>query len=143
MVKKANHCAYDTHYHLVIVMKYRRKVLIKVEYLEYLCQQIKEIADKWEFEIEEIGSDGDHVHILLSAPPKYSPSKIMNVLKGTTGRLMFEKFPELRKQLWGSELWSDGGYVGTVGQYGGLEGVVNYIKQQGKFTHKQSRLRDF
>ena len=143
MVKKANHCAYDTHYHLIIVMKYRRKVLIKPEYLDYLCQQIKEIAERYEFEIEEIGSDGDHVHILLSAPPRYSPSRVMQIVKSITGRMMFEKFPELKKQLWGSELWSDGGYVGTVGKYGGLEGVINYIKQQGKSKSKQSRLMDY
>ena len=143
MVNKANHCAYDVHYHLVIVMKYRRKILIKAEYINYLCQLIEELAERWEFEIEEIGSDGDHIHLLLSAPPRYSPSKIMNVIKGTTGRLMFKEFPELRKQLWGGQLWSDGGYVGTVGQYGGLSGVVKYIKKQGNIARKQSFLTKF
>ena len=130
MVKKAAHCAYDIHYHLVVVMKYRRKILIKREYIDYLCNLFKEIAERYEFEIEEVGSDGDHVHILVSAPPRYSPSRVMQILKSITGRKMFEKFPEIKKQLWGGELWSDGGFVGTIGQTLGLENMRKYIKKQ-------------
>jgi putative transposase len=131
VVKKAAHCAYDIHYHLVIVMKYRRKILIKREYVDYLCFLAKEIGERYEFEIEELGSDGDHVHLLISAPPRYAPSRIMQILKSITGRKMFEKFPEIKKQLWGGELWSDGGFVGTVGQTLGLENMKRYIKRQG------------
>ena len=67
----------------------------------------------------------------------------MNVLKGTTSRFMFKRFPELRKKLWGGELWSDGGYVGTVGQYGGLKGVVKYIQKQGNKNRTQYCLTNF
>ena len=132
MVKKAKHCAYDIHYHLVIVMKYRKKILIKKEYISHLCLLVKEIGERYEFEIEELGSDGDHVHILASAPPRYSPSQVMQIIKSITARKMFEKFPEIRKQLWGGELWSDGGFVGTVGQTIGLENMKKYIKRQGE-----------
>ena len=119
MVIKAAHCAYDIHYHLVIVMKYRKKILIK------------EIADRYEFEIEEVGSDGDHVHILLSSPPRYSPSKVMQIIKSITARMMFKTFPEIKDELWGGELWSDGGFVGTIGETQGLEGMKKYIRKQG------------
>ena|SRR3989344_232672 len=101
MVRKAAHCAYDIHYHLVVVMKYRRKILVKKEYIDHLCHLINEIAEKYEFEIEEVGSDGDHVHILVSAPPRYAPSRVMQILKSITGRMMFKQFPDLKKQLWG------------------------------------------
>lgn len=131
MVKKAAHCAYDIHYHLVIVMKYRKKLLIRKEYVNTLCNLMFEIAERYEFEIEEFGSDGDHVHVLVSAPPRYAPSKIMQIIKSITGRMMFKEFPELRKQLWGAELWSDGGFVGTIGQAAGLEHMKKYIKKQG------------
>jgi len=131
MVKKSAHCAYDIHYHLVIVMKYRRKILIKPEYVQYLCFLVKEIGARYEFEIEELGSDGDHVHILVSAPPRYSPSRVMQIIKSITARMMFEKFPEIKQQLWGGELWSDGGFVGTIGQALGLESMKRYIKRQG------------
>ncbi len=131
MIKKAAHCAYDIHYHLVIVMKYRRKILIKDVYIKHLSLLVKEIGERYEFEIEELGSDGDHVHILVSSPPRYSPSQVMQIIKSITGRLMFKQFPELKKQLWGGELWSDGGFVGTVGQTLGLENMKKYIKNQG------------
>ena len=131
MVRKAAHSVYDIHYHLVIVMKYRRKILVKKEYIEYLIGIVKEIAERYEFEIEEFGADGDYVHILVSAPPRYSPSRVMQIIKSITGRKMFENFPEIKKQLWGGELWSDGGFVGTIGQAQGLEGMRKYIQRQG------------
>ena len=126
MIKKAQHCVYDVHYHLVIVMKYRRKILVKREYIDYLCSVLNEIAERYEVEIEEIGSDGDHIHILVSSPPRYSPSRVMQIIKSITAKRMFKKFPEIRRKLWGGEFWSDGGYVGTVGQYKNLEGVIKY-----------------
>jgi putative transposase len=101
MVKKTAHCAYDIHYRLVIVMNYRKKILVKPEYVDYLCYVAKEIAARYEFEIEELGSDGDHVHMLVSAPPRYFPSRVMNIIKSITARLMFKQFPDLKKQLWG------------------------------------------
>jgi putative transposase len=142
MVKKAAHCVYDIHYHLVVVMKYRKKILVKPKYINYLCSTIQDIAGRYEFDTEEIGSDGDHVHVLLSAPPRYSPSRIMNIIKSITARMMFKQFPEIRKQLWGRELWSDGGYVGTIGQAAGLEHMKQYVKKQGDKDKNQS-LRKF
>ena len=142
MVKKAAHSAYDIHYHLVIVMKYRRKILVKQDYIDYLCYLVNEIAARYEFEIEELGSDGDHIHILVSSPPRYSPSRVMNIIKSITGRMMFKKFPEIKDQLWGGELWSDGGFVGTIGQAAGLEHMKKYIKNQGK-NEKNYDLRKF
>lgn len=142
MVKKAAHCAYDIHYHLVVVMKYRKKILIKDEYITHLCYLVNEIADRYEFEVEELGSDGDHVHILVSSPPRYSPSKIMNIIKSITARMMFKKFPEIKEQLWGGELWSDGGFVGTIGQAAGLEHMKKYIKNQGN-KDKNYNLKSF
>jgi len=142
MVSKATHSAYDIHYHLVVVMKYRRKILIKQEYVEYLCKLVKEIGERYEFDIEELGSDGDHVHILVSAPPRYAPSRVMQVIKSITGRMMFKQFPEIKEQLWGGELWSDGGFVGTVGQTMGLENMKRYIQRQGN-KDKNYDLRKF
>src|SRR3989344_595468 len=142
MVRKASHCVYDIHYHLVIVMKYRRKILISQDYIDYLTALVKEIAERYEFEIEELGSDGDHVHILVSAPPRYAPSRVMQILKSITGRMMFKQFPDLKKQLWGGELWSDGGFVGTIGQAAGLEHMKKYIKRQGE-KDKNYSLKSF
>lgn len=57
----------------------------------------------------------DHVHIFLSAPPRYSLAEVVNILKGVSSRTMFNDFPELKRHLWGGELWSDGHFVRTVG----------------------------
>ena len=138
MVRKANHCAFDIHYHLVVVMKYRKKILVKENYIGYLCNIIQEIGKRYEYEIEEIGTDGDHIHILLSAFPRDSPSKIMNVIKSISARAMFKQFPEIKKQLWGSSFWSDGGFVGTIGQAAGLEHMKKYVSNQGKKDKNQS-----
>ena len=142
MIRKGAHSVYDIHYHLVIVMKYRCKILIKQEYVDYLCKLVKEIGERYEFDIEELGSDGDHVHILVSAPPRYAPSRVMQVIKSITGRMMFKQFPEIKQQLWGGELWSDGGFVGTVGQIMGLENMKRYIQRQGD-KDKNYDLRKF
>ena len=138
MVRKASHCAFDIHYHLVVVMKYRKKILVKEDYIKYLCHLINEIAERYEYEIEEIGCDGDHVHILLSAFPRDSPSKIMGIIKSITARGMFKKFPAIKKYLWGGSFWSDGGYVGTIGQAAGLEQMRKYVSNQGKKDKNQT-----
>lgn len=59
--------------------------------------------------------EGDHVHCFVSAPPKLSITAIVKYLKGITGRKLFERFPEIREQLWKGELWNHSYYVETVG----------------------------
>ena len=108
------------------------------QYITFLCQNILDIGKRYEYEIEEIGSDGDHVHILLSAPPRESPSRIMNVIKSISARMIFKEFPEIKKKLWGGSLWSDGGYVGTIGQAAGLEHMKKYVQNQGKKDKNQN-----
>jgi len=143
MVRKAAHCAYDIHYHLVVVLKYRKNILKEEKYISYFCNVVNGIADRYEFEIEEIGCDGNHVHILVGCPPRYSPSKVMQIVKSISARMMFKRFPEIKKLLWGGELWSDGGFVGTIGQTAGLENLKRYVKNQGKKKIRNYNLSDF
>jgi putative transposase len=83
-----------------------------------------------------MGTDGDHVHLFVGAAPKYAPSKVMQIVKSISAREMFKRFPELRKQLWGGEFWSDGGYIGTVGDGISTEIVKRYIREQGTEQEK-------
>ena len=62
----------------------------------------------------------------------------MNVIKSISARAMFKQFPEIKKQLWGSSFWSDGGFVGTIGQAAGLEHMKKYVSNQGKKDKNQS-----
>ena len=105
------------------------------------------ISERCCFEFEVIGSDGDHVHLFVGAEPKHSPSRVMQIIKSITARNIFKEFPEIRKQLWGGELWSDGGYIGTVGDGTTSDIIKNYVQNQGnqeeKQAYKQMRIIDF
>ena len=138
--KKSNHCAYQTHYHIVSAVKYRKALLS-----EEITSEIKAIAlqigERYEIEFEQIGCDSDHIHILCSFHPKYSIGEIVRKFKSITARELFKKFPSLRKELWGGEFWSDGYFVATVGEGGNWSVVERYVRNQGKKTEaKQLRL---
>ena len=139
-VIKGNHCAYQTHYHLVFPVKYRKALLHK-EVEEELKQIVKEIGERYEIEFESIGCDKDHIHILCSFHPKYSIGGVVRKLKSITARELFRKFVWLREELWGGELWSDGYYAATVGERGDWAVVEKYVKEQGaNFQEAQLRL---
>ena len=130
-LKKGWHCAYDTHYHIVFPVKYRKALLSDV-----VVQEIKEIskgiAERYELEIEQIGCDGDHIHLLVSIHPKYSIGQFVRLYKSLTAKQVFLKFPEVKKDLWGGEFWTDGYYVATVGEKANWSIVERYVKNQGK-----------
>ena len=99
---------------------------------------LKEIGERYSFELEEMGTDGDHMHVFVGAAPKYAPSRVMQILKSISAREMFKRFPEIRKQLWGGEFWSDGGYIGTVGDGVTSEIVKRYVREQGSRESQES-----
>ena len=89
--------------------------------------------------MKEMGADGDYIHMFLSTAPKYAPSRAMQILKSISAREMFKRFPpEIRKQLWGGELWSDGGYIGTVRDMVTREIVRKDVREQGRLEEKES-----
>jgi putative transposase len=135
-LKRASHCVYQIRYHMVFCIKYRRGLLRVEERCDYLKQIFHEIGQRYWFEMEEMGTDGDHVHLFVGAAPKYAPSRVMQILKSISAREMFKRFPELRRQLWGGEFWSDGGYIGTVGDGVNTEIVKRYIQEQGDEKEK-------
>ena len=75
--------------------------------------------------------EGDHVHCFVSAPPKLSITAIVKYLKGITGRKLFERFPEIRNQLWKGELWNHSYYVETIGSVS-EENIRRYMEHQSK-----------
>jgi len=109
-----------------------------------VVKQIQEISHeielRYEIEIEKLGCDINHIHLLCDFHPKYAIGKVVRVFKSITARKLFEKFPELRKELWGGEFWSDGYYVGTVGEKGNWKVVEKYVANQGK-TMEYNQLR--
>jgi putative transposase len=130
-VTKRSHCAYDTHYHLVFPVKYR-KALLSAEVVASIKATLLEIAERYDLAFEQVGDDKDHIHILMSFHPKYSIGKIVRLIKSLTARQLFLQLPALKKELWGGEFWTDGYYAGTVGKGGSWAVVERYVKNQGQ-----------
>ena len=129
--KKSNHCAYQTHYHIVFPVKYR-KALLHEEIATKIRAIAIEIGERYEIEFEQLGCDKDHIHILCSFHPKYSIGEVVRKFKSITARELFKTFPQLKSDLWGGEFWSDGYYAATVGEGGNWQVVERYVKNQGK-----------
>ena len=127
-------CIYNINYHIIWGTKYRNKVLNdKIE--DELKQLLYQIAEEKGFTIShlEIGLD-DHVHLLISAPPKLSVTTIVSCLKGTSAFRLFRKHPELKKFYWSKEdrhLWSPSYYVETIGTTN-QNAIAKYIDDQRK-----------
>lgn len=118
-------------YHFVCPAKYRRAVIDeKVD--QALKDVCLDIAQRYQIEFLEIGTDKDHVHFLVQSVPSYSPTKIVTIIKSFTAREVFVRAPSVKKQLWGGEFWTDGYYVGTVGQHATEETIRQYVKNQGQ-----------
>lgn len=118
-------------YHFVYPAKYRRAVIDeKVD--QVLKEVCLEIANRYQIEFLEIGTDKDHVHFLVQSVPSYSPTKIITIIKSLTAREVFARVPSVKKQLWGGEFWTDGYYVGTVGQHATEDVIRQYVKNQGQ-----------
>lgn len=122
---------------MVMCVKYRKQLLNKSDRTDKLKQIIQAIAERYWFETDEMGTDGDHVHMFIGAAPRYAPSRIMQIIKSISAKQMFQVFPEIRQELWGGEFWSDGGYIGTVGDQANAEIVRKYIQQQGDHKEKE------
>ena len=107
---------------------------------EYLKEAILDIQKhKPEITIEEVNTDEDHMHALVSIPPKYPVSYVVNLLKSNTGRKMRGKFKFLDKVYWGSEgIWSIGYFVSTVGI--NEETIRKYIEYQWEEDSGQAKL---
>ncbi len=117
-------------YHIVCPVKYRRAVFTPDvdEKLKEICA---DIALRYEIEFLEIGTDEDHVHFLVQSVPTYSPTKIVRTIKSITAKEIFRQMPEVKKQLWGGEFWSDGYFISTVGTHATEEIIKQYVKNQG------------
>jgi putative transposase len=139
-VKKTHHNAYDTHYHIVFPVKYR-KALLRNDIPLAIKAIAEEIAVRYDIEFEKIGCDSDHIHLLASFAPKYSGSDVVRMFKSITARELFTQFPLLKKELWGGEFWSDGFYLATVSERGDWATVERYVTNQGKTIDAPQQLR--
>ncbi|SRR6266568_9638724 len=135
-IAKGNHCAYDTHYHLVLPLKYR-KALLSAEVVATMRDTMKGIEERYDLQIEQFGDDKNHIHLLISFHPKYSIGQVVRLFKSITAKRVFSQHPALKKDLWGGEFWSDGYYASTVSTGGNWAVIERYVKNQGHNRNDQ------
>ena len=95
-----------------------------------------------EIKFLEIGVEADHVHFLVQSVPKYSPKQVVQTVKSITARKIFEAYPDVKKALWGGEFWTDGYYIGTVGEHGNEKMITEYVKNQGRAGDECKKIHD-
>jgi len=127
--KASAHAVYDLKYHFVWTPKYRKKLLIG-EVAEAVGEIVQSVAEAYGMEIDTMEVMEDHVHVLLSAPPRYSPARVMQIMKSISAREIFARFPWLRRKLWGGEFWGDGYFVRSIGDQVTSEIIRRYIRYQ-------------
>jgi putative transposase len=128
-IRRTKHAVYDLKYHLVWIPKYRKNILDK-DVSEYLKVIFNKIAEEYEFRIDTMEVMEDHVHIFVEVPPRYSPARVVQIMKSISAREVFSQFPDLRKQLWAGELWNDGYFVRSVGDKVTADIIRKYIEYQ-------------
>ncbi|MBF0551138.1 MAG: IS200/IS605 family transposase [Deltaproteobacteria bacterium] len=135
-----NHTVWDCKFHIVWIPKYRRKVLYG-QLRKHLGEVFRELARQKESRVLEGHLMPDHVHMLLSVPPKYSVAHVVGFIKGKSAIHIARNFSGHKKNFTGQHFWARGYYVSTVGR--DEETVRNYIKQQEKEDQRVDQLKRF
>ena len=123
-------------YHLVCPAKYRKEIFSE-GVSTTLKQTCVELGNRYEISFLEIGTDDDHVHFLIQTIPHRSVTNMVKIIKSITAKQIYHKHPEVKKFLWGGHIWTMGYYINTVGQYGNLKMIQNYVKNQGVPNYTQ------
>ena len=128
--KRLSHSLYECKYHIVFCPKYRYRIL-KELIAEYVRQQVHQLCrQKEEIEILEMNIQPDHVHLVVSIPPKYAVSAFMGYLKGKLALRLFQQYESLGRRYWGRHLWARGYCVSTIGL--DEEKIRKYVQWQEK-----------
>ena len=141
-VRKGAHCAWPIHYHSVFPVKYRKALLDEVV-TTIIQETASEIAERFPIEMEAIGMDQNHIHLLCSAHPKVAPGRIVQMFKSITAREIFRRNPAVKRVLWGGEFWTDGYVCGHGRGVGNWHTVERYVQLQGQPRVDLRQLRMF
>jgi len=126
-LKSTRHAKYLLNYHFVWTPKYRKSILGSPEIKEIVENAIKELSEKHKFDVLALEIMPDHIHLFVSALPEYSPSKLMNIIKGTTAKRISKQFPDLNIK---GSIWTRAYFVATAGNVSS-ETIRHYIDKQG------------
>ena len=125
-----HHSVFLMHYHLILVVKYRRNV-INDAISERLREIFESIGPNYNITVEEWNHDGDHIHVLFKGHPNTGLSKFINAYKSASSRLIKKEFPQIRKILWKEMFWSRSFCLLTTGGVN-IDTIRQYIETQGE-----------
>ena len=126
-INSLEHTKWRCQYHVVFAPKFRRKVIYK-ELRADIGMILRRLCEQKGVEIIEANACPDHIHMLLSIPPKYSISQIMGYLKGKSSLMIFDRHAQLKYKYGNRNFWARGCFVDTVGR--NKRQIEEYIKNQ-------------
>ena len=132
LLESNNHSVFSLNYHLILVVKYRRKV-INDSISDRLKEIFEHIQDSYNISLKEWNHDKDHIDVLFSAHPNSEISKFLNAYKSASSRLIKKEYPQIRDKLWKEAFWSKSFCLITTGG-APLEVIRQYIESQGERT---------
>ncbi len=125
-----NHSVFNIHFHLILVVKYRKKVID-----ERISERLKEIfeyiQDNYNIVLEEWNHDIDHVHVLFRSEPNSNISKFINAYKSASSRLIKKEYPSIKSRLYQEAFWSQSFCLISTGE-ANIETIKKYIESQGE-----------
>lgn len=133
-----SHTKYDCKYHVVFIPKYRRKSLFN-ELRKHLGLVFRSLAEQKECRIEEGHTQPDHVHMLISIPPKHSVAHVVGYIKGKSAIYVARVFLGRRSNFEGQHFWARGYYVSTVGR--DEQAVREYIRNQEQEDRRMDQMK--
>jgi len=136
-IKKGRGYVYGIQYHIVWCTKYRKNIIhgnLEKRLKDILLNQ----ANNHQFEIIEMETDIDHIHMLIECSPQHYIPNLLKALKGNTARFLFKEFPNLKKSLWGGHLWNPSYFICTVSVQT-EEQIKKYIQEQQTKDRKRGR----
>ena len=129
-LRNNNHSVFAIHFHLILVVKYRKKV-INDEISERLKEIFRSIEGNYNIALEEWNFDLDHVHILFRSEPNSNISKFINAYKSASSRLIKKEYPSIRSRLYKEAFWSQSFFLISTGG-ASIETIKKYIESQGE-----------
>ena len=139
-MRSLTHTKWRCQYHIVFAPKYRRQIIYG-KYKKEIGKMIRVICERNDVEIIEANACPDHIHMLVSIPPKMSVSRFMGILKGKTSLMIFDRFAQLKCRYGNRHFWCRGYYVDTVGK--NTKAIKEYIANQLKADQQADQLSMF
>ena len=130
-IRRTSHARYELWYHVAWCTKYRRHVFIEEGVKQAVGRLLIKIAEVYDLEIDKVEVLSDHVHLLLSAPPRIAPAHAVQILKSISTAALLKHYPWIKQKFyWGGEIWVRGYFIRSAGPGLTKEDISKYIEEQ-------------